>query len=239
MQWEADLTRLREARKRLGWTQQRLAVALQVARSTISRWERQRQRPSQAARARLALFLGAEPVPQQQPRQTLQEKPTVTRPECCAGAVNQPSRPELALIPISLRQACQFIAETHRHHKPPTGAKFALGVGSAGRLAGVATVGRPVSRHLDDRATLEVTRVATDGTPNACSMLLGAAVRAARAIGYRRVYSYTLATEPGSSLRAAGFRLDSPHAGGGSWSRPKRARTDSHPIGAKQRWVWP
>lgn len=100
-------------------------------------------------------------------------------------------------------------------------------------------MGRPVSRHLDDRQTLEVTRVATDGTPNACSMLLGAAVRAARAIGYRRVLSYTLKTEPGTSLRAAGFRLDKPIAGGGTWSRHERSRTDAHPVAAKQRWVWP
>lgn len=111
-------------------------------------------------------------------------------------------------------------------------------MGSGGHLAGVATVGRPVSRHLDDQATLEVTRVATNGTPNACSMLLGAAVHAARAIGYRRLYSYTLATEPGTSLRAAGFRLDNACAGAGSWSRARRARTDLHPVEAKQSWVW-
>jgi len=238
MHREADLTQLREVRKRLGWTQKRLAMLLQVTSSTISRWERSRQRPSQAYRDRVALFL-TERALKQQPRQTPQARPPVQRGEPQGAASTQPSRPELALIPVSLRPACQYIAEKHRHHKPPTGAKFALGVGSGGHLAGVATVGRPVSRHLDDRATLEVTRVATDGTPNACSMLLGAAIRAARAIGYRRVYSYTLATEPGSSLRAAGFRLDNPRTGGGSWSRPKRARIDSHPVEAKQRWVWP
>ena len=239
MHREADLTRLREIRKRLGWTQRRLAVLLQVTNSTISRWERARQRPSRACRERLAVFLGVEQGPKRQPGQTPPERASVQRDESRIRASTQPMRPGLALIPVSLRQACQYIAEKHRHHKPPTGAKFALGVGSGGLLAGVATVGRPVSRHLDDQATLEVTRVATDGTPNACSMLLGAAVRAARAIGYRRVYSYTLATEPGTSLRAAGFRLDNARAGGGSWSRPKRARSDSHPIEAKQRWVWP
>ena len=185
------------------------------------------------------MFLNAEHDPKKQPRVT----PQMTPPPQCYGArpspSTQPSGAGLALIPVSLRQAGQYIAENHRHHRPPTGAKFAIGVGRSGQLAGVATVGRPVSRHLDDQTTLEVTRVATDGTPNACSMLLGAAVRAARAIGYRRVLSYTLTTEPGTSLRAAGFRLDNPRAGGGSWSRPERARTDSHPVEAKQRWVWP
>lgn len=235
MYLEADLRKLRVVRKRLGWTQRRLGVLMKVTSSTISRWERARQKPSQACRDRLSLFLGTECRAQKKVRHT------TARPldEPCSRTAVQPSGPGLELMPISLRQACQYIAEKHRHHKPPVGAKFALGVGRSGQLTGVATVGRPVSRHLDDRATLEVTRVATDGTRNACSMLLGAAVRAARAIGYRRVYSYTLAVEPGSSLRAAGFRLDKPHAGGGSWSRANRARTDTHPVEAKQRWVWP
>ena len=239
MHRDPDLTRLRAVRKGLGWTQRRLAVLLKVTSPTISRWERARQRPSRACRDCLAVFLGAERNPPRQPRQAPPEGASVACNAPSAGAAAKPIRPGLALIPVSLRQACQYIAENHRHHKPPTGAKFALGVGSGGHLAGVATVGRPVSRHLDDLTTLEVTRVATDGTANACSMLLGAAVRAARAIGYRRLYSYTLATEPGTSLRAAGFRLDNARAGGGSWSRARRARTDSHPVEAKQRWVWP
>lgn len=237
MNREADWTQLRAVRRRLGWTQKRLALLIRVTSSTISRWERARQRPRQAHRLALAQFLSEERSPGKLLAASLARP--LQRAEARPSAPTQPIRPGLALIPVSLRQACQYIAENHRHHKPPTGAKFALGVGSGGHLAGVATVGRPVSRHLDDLTTLEVTRVATDGTANACSMLLGAAVRAARAIGYRRLYSYTLATEPGTSLRAAGFRLDNARAGGGSWSRARRARTDSHPVEAKQRWVWP
>ncbi len=239
MNLEPDLTRIREVRKRLGWTQKRLALLLRVTRSTISRWERGCQRPSQAHRARLILFLGADRGPKKQPLVTPKIASLPQCDEARPSVSTQPIGAGLALIPVSLRQAGKYIAENHRHHRPPTGAKFAIGVGRSGQLAGVATIGRPVSRHLDDQATLEVTRVATDGTPNACSMLLGAAVRAARAIGYRRVLSYTLTTEPGTSLRAAGFRLDNPRAGGGSWSRLKRARIDSHPVEAKQRWVWP
>ena len=145
----------------------------------------------------------------------------------------------LRVVPISLRQACEYNTRHHRHHRPPPGAKFAVGVVEQGRRVGVATAGRPVSRRLDDGTSLEVTRVATDGARNACSMLYGAVIRAARAMGYRRVVTYTLQTEPGSSLRAAGFRLDHASAGGGSWSRSERPRTDTHPIESKQRWAWP
>jgi hypothetical protein len=101
----------------------------------------------------------------------------------------------------------------------------------------VAIVGRPVARHLADGFTAEVTRLASDGTRNACSMLYGAAWRAARALGYRRLVTYTLAEERGASLRGAGWRLVG-EAGGGSWNRPKvgRARVDMHPTQRKLRW---
>jgi hypothetical protein len=141
----------------------------------------------------------------------------------------------LEIVPISLREACAFVAEHHRHHKPPRGHKFAVAVADGDRLCGVAIVGRPVSRHLDDGATLEVTRCCTDGTRNACSILYGAAWRAARAMGYRRVVTYTLPEEGGASLRAAGWRVIG-EAGGGSWNRQDRPRVDSHPTQTKIRW---
>ncbi len=108
----------------------------------------------------------------------------------------------------------------------------------AGAVVGVAVVGRPVARALQDGATAEVIRLATDGMRNACSMLYGACWRAARALGYRRLITYTLATEPGVSLRAAGWTLIG-EAGGGIWSRPSRPRDDAHPTQGKLRWEAP
>lgn len=109
----------------------------------------------------------------------------------------------LAVVPISFADACRFIAEWHRHHAPPVGHKFSLGVADGTVLRGVAVVGRPVARHLDNGQTLEVTRTATDGTPHVNSMLYGACWRAARELGYRRLVTYTQAGESGVSLRAA------------------------------------
>ena len=105
----------------------------------------------------------------------------------------------------------------------------------AGTVRGVAMVGRPVARHLDDGWTMEINRVATDGARNACSMLYAAAWRAARALGYRRVITYTLPEEGGASLRGAGWRLIG-EAGGGSWSRRRRPRVDLAPTQTKLRW---
>lgn len=112
----------------------------------------------------------------------------------------------IEIRPITLKQAREFIAEHHRHNKPPVGHKFSIGLkNSSGELVGVATAGRPVARHFDDGLTLEVNRTCTDGTKNANSMLLGAVWRAARAMGYMRCITYTQADESGASLRAAGF----------------------------------
>ena len=96
------------------------------------------------------------------------------------------------LIPVSLAEANAFVAQHHRHHKPVTGHKFSIGCTADGQLVGVAIVGRPVSRYLDDGQTLEVNRLCTDGTKNACSMLYAAAWRAARAMGYRKMITYIL-----------------------------------------------
>jgi hypothetical protein len=127
----------------------------------------------------------------------------------------------------------------HRHHGMVQGAKFALAVADeSGLIVGVAIVGRPVSRCLDNGSVLEVTRVATIGTPNACSALYGAAWRVARAMGYTCIITYTLASESGVSLRAAGWRLVA-ESKGGSWSRPSRLRLDRHPTEPKLRWQAP
>jgi tRNA A37 N6-isopentenylltransferase MiaA len=97
----------------------------------------------------------------------------------------------LRTVPVTFAQACQFLADWHRHHQPPRGHKFSLGVAEAEILVGVAIVGRPVARMLDDGLTLEVTRVATDSSRNACSLLYAAAWQASKALGYRRLITYT------------------------------------------------
>lgn len=141
----------------------------------------------------------------------------------------------LELVPINFRDACAFAALHHRHHDPPRGCILTVAASLDAVLVGVAIVGRPVSRMLQDGWTAEVTRVATDGTRNACSLLYGAAWRACRAIGYRRLVTYTLVSESGASLRAAGWRSCG-QVGGGSWSRASRPRVDHHPTQAKLRW---
>lgn len=141
----------------------------------------------------------------------------------------------LSLTPITLREANAFVEAHHRHHKPARGCILCVAVSDGDVVRGVAIVGRPVSRMLDDGWTAEVVRVATDGARNACSMLYGASWRAARAIGYRRLVTYTLPEEGGASLRAAGWRCLG-EAGGGSWDRKGRPRVDLHPTQVKLRW---
>lgn len=141
----------------------------------------------------------------------------------------------LEIVPTTVRAASAFVAQHHRHHRPPRGAILAIAAAEAGKVVGVVMLGRPVARRLQDDWTVEVIRLATDGTRNACSMLYGAAWRAARALGYRRCVTYTLPKEGGASLRASGWRLIG-EAGGGSWSRRARPRVDEHPTQAKLRW---
>lgn len=141
----------------------------------------------------------------------------------------------LQIVPVTLREAKAFVERHHRHHKAPQGGLFAIGAAKDGEIVGVVIVGRPVARMLDDGWTAEVTRCCTDGTRNAPSMLYRAAWRAARAMGYRRLVTYTLPEEGGASLRAAGWRLIG-EAGGGSWHRESRPRIDLHPTQTKLRW---
>jgi hypothetical protein len=141
----------------------------------------------------------------------------------------------LMAIPIDYADACAFVAQHHRHHRPPQGHKFSVAAALAGAVVGVVIVGRPVARHLQDGWTLEVTRLATDGTPHACSFLYATAWRAARAMGYRKLITYILASEPGTSLKAAGWKCVG-QTDGGSWSCASRPRVDRHPLQAKLRF---
>lgn len=143
----------------------------------------------------------------------------------------------LELCPITLREANAYVAANHRHHGETRGCIFCVAASLDGEIVGVGVAGRPVARLLQDGYTAEVTRLCTDGTPNACSMLYRALWRAARAIGYRRLVTYMLPEEGGTSLRAAGFKLIGA-AGGGTWDRPTsgRPRVDLHPTQEKLRW---
>ena len=125
----------------------------------------------------------------------------------------------------------------HRHHKPMPGAKFCIAVSDESGVRGVAMVGRPVARMSDDGWTLEVNRVCTDGARNACSMLYGAAWRAAKALGYRRLVTYTLPAEGGASLRAAGWKLLGLR-GGGNWNCKTRPRIDTPELLQGQKMLW-
>jgi hypothetical protein len=150
--------------------------------------------------------------------------PTSTRNANESSVYRDGSSLKLRHVRIGLAEANAFVLAHHRHHRPVVGHLFSLGAALDGRIVGVVIVGRPVARLRDDGETAEVTRLCTDGTSNACSFLYGAAARAAFALGYRRIGTYILASEPGTSLTAAGWRCLG-HAGGGSWSR-----LDRHPL---------
>jgi hypothetical protein len=168
----------------------------------------------------------------------------------------------LIIAPIFQEEAFAFISKYHRHHKEPVGSVFQIAVIDEDKntenvnpieteildlfgnkinkvkkvlnpkIVGVAVVGRPVARRSQDGVTLEVTRLCTDGTKNACSILYSACWRAAKALGYRKLITYILNTEPGTSLKASGWKLIG-ERGGGSWSVPSRPRSDKHPLQPK------
>lgn len=139
------------------------------------------------------------------------------------------------LVPLPLDEANAAVEKWHRHHQPLTFYKFALGAAVDGEIVGVAIISRPCARLLDNGATLEVSRVATNGHRNACSWLLARCWRACQALGYKRLITYTLPQEGGASLRGAGWRCVG-KTGGGTWNRKGRPRVDKHPTQLKIRW---
>lgn len=146
--------------------------------------------------------------------------------------------PRLHTVPLDLREANTLITRWHRHHAPAVGHRFSIGVvDDQGTLRGACIVGRPVARAVDHHAVVEVVRLVSDGTKNACSHLYGAAARAAQAMGYQRIQTYILADEPGTSLKAAGWHRDG-EVRGRAWAHTDgRPRRLDQPLGAKQRWV--
>ena len=140
-------------------------------------------------------------------------------------------------VPVDMAEANALVRRWHRRHGGVQGYKLALAavLVAERRLCGVVVLGRPLSRGLDDGWTLEVLRLAGDGTPDVCSFLYGAAARAGKAAGYPRLVTYTLASEAGISLRAAGWQpVSAVH--GRSWSCPARPRPDAVKGKAKVRW---
>lgn len=143
------------------------------------------------------------------------------------------------IVPLSLSEANAFVQAHHRHHRPVVGHKFSLGYVIDSTLHGVAIVGRPVARHLDDGQTLEVTRTATDGTRNANSLLYGSAWRAARAMGYSRLITYTQEGESGASLRGAGWRVVASRPPRPGWHTPSRPRENHNDRVQRTLWQAP
>ena len=143
----------------------------------------------------------------------------------------------MIIVPISLRKANEVVTQWHRHHKPSRGHKFSIALLKNSVCVGIAICGRPVARGSDDGLTLEVARLCTDGTPNACSKLYGACARVAKEMGYEKIQTYILETEPGISLKASGWIMEAVTAGG-QWKRTDGItnRTDQ-PTEPKQRWV--
>lgn len=158
----------------------------------------------------------------------------------------------LSVRPISLKDANNAILAWHRHHKPVVGHRFSCCAMDGDKLVGIAIAGRPVARMTDQLNILEITRLATDGTRNACSILYSAMARAARALGYQRIQTFILESEPGTTLKASGWQpicskghykesCNCPSfdyiTSGGDWNRPSRGgrRTDQPQV-RKQRW---
>ena len=142
----------------------------------------------------------------------------------------------LFIRPISLKSANEYVLQHHRHHKPTVGHKFSIScVNEDGKICGVAICGRPVSRHLDNGAILEINRLCTDGTKNACSILYGACARIAKEMGYEKVVTYILASENGASLKASGFVCEG-EAGGEMWTGKRSGRDNGVPKEKKTRW---
>ena len=140
----------------------------------------------------------------------------------------------MTIVPISLKTANEFVTEKHRHHKACRGCKFCLGLTENGNLIGVAICGRPVSRHLDNGLTLEINRLCTDGTYNACSKLYAACVRVAKAMGYNKVITYILESENGARLKASNVDYEG-IAGGKIWTG-SRKRDNGVPQELKKRY---
>ena len=148
---------------------------------------------------------------------------------------------KLVVIPVSLKEANEYVFSFHRHSKPTQGHKFSIGAANSYGLWGVAIIGRPIARRMDNGLTLEVLRtcVRPEAPRNVNSFLYGAAWRAVRCLGYEKLITYTLVTESGESLRGAGWKIigETQPAGKGAWCGPNRHR-DWQPIYGQKKFRW-
>ena len=143
----------------------------------------------------------------------------------------------LKITPLTLAQANELVARWHRHHKPVVGHRFSIGVEESGSLVGAAIVGRPVARGTPQYTVAEVTRLVSNGTKNACSFLYAACARIAKEMGFDTIQTYILLDEPGTSLFAAGWEVDSVTAGG-DWNRGSRkGRRTDQPMCQKIKFI--
>ncbi len=240
--FERDLTRL-ATRRCIGRGH---LLALGVTAREVQRWQRSGVLRGAGARGFYEIAVGLL-------EQVLRREPGAAAPDDLRGAPNPPEpqvvepppaapecpspSPGLRVVACTIGQARAFVAAHHRHLKPPPGGLFAVGVALHGQLVGAAIVGRPVARQLQNGETAEVTRVCTGGERNAYSMLLSACRRGAAALGYRRVITYTLETEPGASLRGAGWHQVAT-VKAASWHRDARPRAPGLVVD-KRRWEAP
>ena len=144
----------------------------------------------------------------------------------------------MELRAIDLKEANLYIAKFHRHHKPVAGYKFAISCYIKNKLVGVAVVSRPVSRHYNYKEILEVTRLVTDGSKNVCSFLYSASARASKNLGYKKIQTYILETESGTSLKASGWICESERTRSGQWVHSDgKKRRDDQPTMFKKRYA--
>lgn len=139
-------------------------------------------------------------------------------------------------VPMTRDECNAYIQAHHRHHKKVAGYRYGVGCELDGKLVGIAVIGRPRARRIEQYAKAEVTRLATDGTHNACSFLYGVCDRLCRLVGFRALFTYILETEPGTSLRASNW-VYCYTTRGGTQDRPSRRRTDQAPTCPKQCWA--
>lgn len=142
----------------------------------------------------------------------------------------------MKIIHVELKNANAFVENHHRHHRPVVGHRFSIGAEKNSKLVGVAIIGRPVARMTDQSNIVEITRLCTDGTRNACSFLYGAAARAAKALGYNSIQTFILSSESGTTLKAAGWRKEHTTKGG-EWTRISRSRNKADNATPKEKWV--
>lgn len=143
----------------------------------------------------------------------------------------------MKLVHMELKEANAFVEKHHRHHKPIQGHRFSIGATIGGVLVGVCIVGRPVARMIDQKNTLEVTRLCTNGTSNCCSFLYAAARRAGISLGYCKIQTYILQSETGVSLTASGWVCEDNNCGGGTGWQSRKGRRNDQPIEMKSRWA--